>query len=187
MTAAAVLMSTISACAAADSSPAAGPAATTSSMSGQSMTRSVGMTHTAWTQLSITDSQGKTFTIGDLAGKPVFLEFFATWCPSCRAQLAKTNQAAEQAGSKAVFLAISVETDLSAADMAKYKSDNKFNAVAFAVMTPDMLSAVVAAFGHDAANPPSTPHVVVSSDGAVGDLSTGPEDPASIVASLGSP
>lgn len=88
---------------------------------------------------------------------------------------------------EAVFLAISVETDLSAADVAKYKSDNKFNAVAFAVMTPDMLSAVVAAFGHDAANPPSTPHVVVSSDGAVGDLSTGPEDPASIVASLGSP
>ncbi len=138
----------------------------------------------AWKKLPITDSVGKTFTIGDLQGKPVFVEFFATWCPNCRSQLQNTNQAAQQAGPNAVFLALSVETDLNASDMAKYKADNNFGSVDFAVMSPAMLAAVVACFGHDAANPPTTPHVLVSSRGGVGNLHTGMEDASTITASL---
>lgn len=138
----------------------------------------------AWKKVPITDSSGKTFTIGDLQGKPVFLEFFATWCPTCRAQLKNTNAAAKQAGSNAVFIALSVETDLNSSDMAKYRSENNFESVDFAVMSPAMLAAVVACFGNDAANPPSTPHVLVSSRGAVGNLHTGMEAADAITASL---
>ncbi|WP_353649971.1 redoxin family protein [Nakamurella sp. A5-74] len=138
----------------------------------------------AWKKLPITDVSGKTFTIGDLQGKPVFVQFFATWCPSCRAQLTSTNAAAQQAGGNAVVLALSVETELDVADVAKYSSDNNFDAVTFAVMSPEMLAAVVAAFGNNAANPPSTPHVLVSSSGAVGELSTGAEATDAITASL---
>ncbi len=138
----------------------------------------------AWQQVQLTDTAGAAFTVGELAGTPVFVEFFATWCPTCRAQLARTNEAAGQLAGKAVVLALSTETDLNAADLAKYQQDNNFSHVRFAVMTPDMLAAVVQAFGNDAANPPSTPHLVVSGAGAVGELRTGSEDPASIVGSL---
>ncbi|MDX1511281.1 MAG: hypothetical protein R3249_08040, partial [Nitriliruptorales bacterium] len=55
---------------------------------------------------------GSTFTPADFAGKTVFVETFATWCSKCRAQLGDTNQAAAQAGDRAVFLILSVETDL---------------------------------------------------------------------------
>lgn len=138
----------------------------------------------AWQQVQLTDTAGAAFTVGELASTPVFVEFFATWCPTCRAQLARTNEAAGQLAGKAVVLALSTETDLNAADLAKYQQDNNFSHVRFAVMTPDMLAAVVQAFGNDAANPPSTPHLVVSGAGAVGELRTGSEDPASIVGSL---
>lgn len=138
----------------------------------------------AWQQVQLTDTAGASFTVGELAGTPVFVEFFATWCPTCRAQLARTNEAAGQLAAKAVVLALSTETDLNAADLANYQQANNFSHVRFAVMTPDMLAAVVQAFGNDAANPPSTPHLVVSGAGAVGELRTGSEDPASIVGSL---
>lgn len=137
-----------------------------------------------WQQVRLTDTTGATFTVGELTGRPVFVEFFATWCPTCRAQLGRTNEAAGQLAGKAVVLALSTETELSAADLTKYQQDNDFSHLRFAVMTPAMLAAVVQAFGNDAANPPSTPHLVVSGAGAVGELRTGSEDPASIVGSL---
>ena len=38
----------------------------------------------AWQQLTLTDTDGASFTLGDFMGKPVFVEHFATWCPNCR-------------------------------------------------------------------------------------------------------
>jgi len=143
-----------------------------------------GMPSALWQTLPVTDSEGKTFTLGELTGTPVFVEFFATWCPTCRAQLGSTNAAATTAGSTATFVALSTETDLGPADMAKYKADNAFDDIRFGVMSPQLLAAVVDALGHDAANPPATPHVVVSATGEVGELQTGAADPATILGSL---
>lgn len=139
----------------------------------------------AWQNTMLTDVDGQTFSIADLAGKPVFVEFFATWCPTCREQLGKTNEAAARAGDGAVFLALSVETDLAATDVQSYRTDNQFSSIRFAILTPQMLAQVVEALGNTAINPPSTPHLVVTSGGATGQLVTGAEDPDAILASMG--
>ena len=39
-----------------------------------------------WTTAELTDVSGEAFTIADLAGKPVFVENFATWCSNCLRQ-----------------------------------------------------------------------------------------------------
>lgn len=138
-----------------------------------------------WQLIEVTDTGGETFTIADLAGRPVFVENFATWCSNCRKQLEATQAAAEQAGDDAVFLALSVETELSVDDMAEYQEDNGFDAIRFAVMSPELLAAMDAAFGGTALNPPATPKVAVAADGAAGELVTGPETAEEILGTLG--
>jgi thiol-disulfide isomerase/thioredoxin len=135
----------------------------------------------AYQALTIADVDGVTFTLHDLAGRPVIVEAFATWCSKCRAQLERTNAAAAELGDGAVVLALSVETDLSAADVASYAADNGFTNIRFAVMTPELLAAFVDAFGNSIANPPSTPIVVLDPMGHAGELSTGGQDVAELV------
>jgi thiol-disulfide isomerase/thioredoxin len=138
-----------------------------------------------WQLIEVTDTSGETFTIADLAGQPVFVENFATWCSNCRTQLGATQDAAEVAGDDAVFLALSVETELSVDDMSEYAEDNGFTAIRFAVMSPELLAAMDAAFGTSALNPPSTPKVAVAADGTAGELVTGSESAEEILSSLG--
>ena len=126
-----------------------------------------------WQTIEIVDVDGATFTLASLVGKPLFVENFATWCPTCRSQLGRTQSAAETLGDEAVVLALSVETDLSSQDVADYAEDNGFDNIRFAVMSPELLAAFVEAFGNSAANPPSTPHVVVAADGTAGEMKTG--------------
>lgn len=138
----------------------------------------------AFMTLPITDVDGVTFTLADFAGTPVFVQNFATWCTTCRNQLPKTNDAAASLGDTAVFLALSVETDLDASDVAAYAADNGFDNIRFAVMTPDMLAAMVEQFDNSAVNPPSTPHFVVGFDLSVGELKTGSTSADDIVSKV---
>ena len=138
-----------------------------------------------WQLIEVTDTGGETFTVAELAGRPVFVENFATWCSNCRDQLRATQEAAAAAGDEAVFLALSVETELSVDDMKEYQETNGFSDIRFAVMSPELLAAMDAAFGTSALNPPSTPKVAVAADGTAGDLVTGAESAEEILSSLG--
>jgi len=139
---------------------------------------------TSWRDIELTDVEGESFTIAELAGGPVLVENFATWCSNCLRQLGDTQRAAAEAGEAATFVALSVETDLDPAEVRAYAAEHGFDDIRFAVMTPEMLAAMQDAFGTTALNPPSTPKVVVAEDGTVGELSTGFESPEEIAAKL---
>lgn len=143
----------------------------------------------AWTTLPLVDARtGETFRIADSAGKPVFLEAFATWCSNCRRQLGFVQEVAAGGGvADTQFVALSVETDLTPERIAEYAADEGFDDVRFAVMTPEMLAAVKDAFGTSALNPPSTPHVYIGADGRSGELVTGFEEPGVIRSKLAPP
>ncbi len=136
-----------------------------------------------WQTLSINDVTGKAFALTDFHDKEVYVENFATWCPNCKKQLGNVQKAAA-ANPDAIFIAYSVETDLSPDKVAAYAKSNGFTNIRFAVMTPEMLAAVSSSLGKDAINPPSTPHFVIGKSGKPGALKTGYEDDAAITASI---
>ncbi len=135
----------------------------------------------AWQHIELTNARtGETFTLADFAGKPVFVEPMATWCTNCRRQLGNVRDARAQIGDGAVFIGLSLETNISDAELAQYQSDQGFDWI-FAVMTPEMLQQLADAFGRSITSAPSTPHFVIRPDGSTTDLVTGIEPPEQIV------
>lgn len=138
----------------------------------------------AWQTLPLTNARtGETFTLADFAGQTVFVEPMATWCTNCRQQLNNVVQAKADAGEDVVFVALSVETNISAADLAQYADSNGYDWV-FAVMTPELLQALAADFGQTVSNPPSTPHFLIRPDGSFTGLTTGIESPDELLEAI---
>ena len=82
-----------------------------------------------------------------------------------------------------VVVGLSLETNLSSSRLAGYADSNGFN-WRFAVMTPEMLTAVVEQYGSQAAVAPRTPHFVISPNGALSPLRLGIKNEAEILAEL---
>jgi len=135
-----------------------------------------------WQTMTLTDARtGDEFAVADFVGCTVYVETMATWCGACRAQLEHVATAAEELDPDAfVFIAISVETEISDEDLARYADDASFDWL-FSVASPDALREIVDEFGRESIVPPSTPHLIVNPDGSYGDLRTGETTPEEIV------
>jgi thiol-disulfide isomerase/thioredoxin len=136
----------------------------------------------AWQTLPLTNARsGETFALADFGGKTVFVEPMATWCTNCRRQLGNVKDAyAQLSGEDVVFVALSVETNISSGDLASYADEAGFDWL-FAVLSPEMLQALASEFGQTIANPPSTPHFVIQPDGTVFSFRTGIESTKQII------
>jgi thiol-disulfide isomerase/thioredoxin len=139
----------------------------------------------SWRELPVVDVRtGAAFTLADLAGKTVFVEPMATWCTTCRRQMTILRDVvAERDPDDFAFVGLSVETNLPSEDLARYVDAQGFGWT-FAVMTPELLRALVDTFGRSVANPPATPHVIIRPDGTWTELSTGIRSADEISAAL---
>jgi thiol-disulfide isomerase/thioredoxin len=126
-----------------------------------------------WTTLPVTNAiTGETFTLADFAGKTVFVEPMATWCPNCRAQQQRVMQVQNQLNTdEVIFISLSIET-ISDEQLADYARQNDFTQE-FVVGTPDLLNALVEQFGRSVISAPGTPHFIIAPDGSLSELSLG--------------
>lgn len=67
------------------------------SCSGQTQVAAVGGAAPAFSEQTVA---GPTLTMDALKGKPVFLDFFATWCPPCNEEAPDVNAIAKTYGSQ---------------------------------------------------------------------------------------
>jgi thiol-disulfide isomerase/thioredoxin len=61
-------------------------------------------------EVTITDLDGKTLSRADLAGRPVLVELWATWCPPCRGTLSWLGELKKRYGDRLAVVAIAVES-----------------------------------------------------------------------------
>ena len=59
----------------------------------------------------LTDLEGRPVAREDLAGRPVLVEFWATWCPPCRGTLGWLGELRRRHGDRLAILAIALESD----------------------------------------------------------------------------
>lgn len=55
---------------------------------------------------AVTDNGGKEVRLSDYFGKPVLINFWATWCPPCRSELPAFDKLSERYGDKMAFMMI---------------------------------------------------------------------------------
>ena len=99
-----------------------------------------------WPAVTITDLDGRSVDRSTLAGRPVVVELWATWCPPCRGTLAWLGDLKKRHGDRLAVVAISVQSE--EPDVRKLVSELKLPFV-FAIGRPE----VVRAFGDVSAVP----------------------------------
>lgn len=74
----------------------------------------------------VTDLSGKKVKLSDFKGKPVFLNFWATWCSFCRAEMPAIAEAYRDFGASGKVAFLLVNSGESAAAARKYLSENGY-------------------------------------------------------------
>lgn len=69
------------------------------------------LNHEQIAHISITRFNGQTLTLSEFRGKPVLLDFWASWCPPCRASMPELENMQEKYGNKLKILAVNVLED----------------------------------------------------------------------------
>jgi thiol-disulfide isomerase/thioredoxin len=164
----------------ATSQPTAGSAGSTSGPA--TVTPAVVLAQT-WAAAPLVDvSTGETFRIADHAGKVIIIETMAIWCTNCRAQQGDAQAAlARLPADDVVYIVLDVDRNEDGASLATYQTRNGFQG-RYAVAGNDVARALAAEFGDQFLNPPSTPMVVIGTDGTVTRTDFGHKGPDDIVA-----
>lgn len=85
------------------------------------------------------DSDGKIKSIKDFKGKVVILDFWATWCPPCRAEIPHFVELSSEFGDKD-FVMLGVSVDQGTEVVEKFVKSYKMNYLQV-VVKPDVVSA----------------------------------------------
>lgn len=138
-----------------------------------------------WATVELTDvTDGSTFRIADLAGRPIFVETMAIWCSTCLAQQQTAAAALPDLPADTAFLVLDVESAESAADLRAYREEHGFP-FRYAIAPPELSRALAAEFGDFVLNPPSAPIVFISRDGTATAMPMGEKSRQALIEQAG--
>lgn len=87
----------------------------------------VGNTTSELTNFNFINSKGITRSLSSLKGKVVFINFWASWCPPCRAEMSSLNKLYQQLRQDEQFVFLFINEDDNAQAGFQYLSANHFD------------------------------------------------------------
>lgn len=92
-------------------------------------------------QLVFEDENGKKISLSDHKGKVIFINFWTTWCPPCRAEMPSINSLYEKIGKNNNVLFLMVDADDKLAESNKFMKKRSFElpVVAIASAIPEQI------------------------------------------------
>lgn len=75
---------------------------------------------------TLTNEQGEQVTLSQYRGQPVFINFWASWCPPCKEEMPYIQEAYEKYGDEVVFLGINVTPGDSRENAIKFMDSNNY-------------------------------------------------------------
>lgn len=126
----------------------------------------------AWRTATLTDVRtGEEFTVGGF-DRPVLLETFAVWCPTCRRQQDKITELHERVGEDVVPVSLDTDPNEDAEKVREYVERHGYD-WRYAISPPAVTRSLTTQFGQSIAQPPNAPMVLVCPDGGARRLRDG--------------
>ncbi len=118
----------------------------------------------AWMDMELTDVRtGQKFNISDFKGKPVLLDSFAVWCPTCLAQQQEVAKLFLSEGEAIVHISLDTDPFEDEARVREHLESNSLNWL-FAVAPIELTRALIDEFGLQIVNAPGAPMVLICAD-----------------------
>ncbi|MAF35652.1 hypothetical protein CL622_00860 [archaeon] len=117
-----------------------------------------------WKDTQLTDVRtGQTFTVAQFTGKPILLESFAVWCPTCLQQQGEVKVLEEQEGDSIIHISIDTDPNEDEDRVSEHIQQYGFNWW-FAVSPSSMTQSLIDEFGISVVNAPGAPVVAICPD-----------------------
>lgn len=127
----------------------------------------------AWQDVELTDvNTGNTFKISDYKGKPVLVETFAVWCPTCTKQQKETKKFHDEVGDAVISVSLDTDPNEDVDMVLAHTRKNGFDWL-YAVAPVEMTQSLIAEFGVGIVNAPSVPLILVCEDQSTRFLKSG--------------
>jgi len=118
--------------------------------------------YSSWQKIPLEDVEnGETYTVAELE-KPVLVETFAVWCPTCTRQQRAVKDYHEESGITSVSLDVDPNEDEQ--KIRKHIQQNGFD-WRYSISPPEMSKMLADKYGNVMLNPPSAPMVLVCEEG----------------------
>jgi peroxiredoxin len=126
-----------------------------------------------WANIELKDiTTKKTFTISELNTKPILLESFAVWCPTCTKQQQKIKELHDEIGEDVVSISIDTDASEDEEKIQEHLDRNGFNWF-YAISPSDLTNSLIEDFGPEIVNAPSVPVILICQDGIARQLGRG--------------
>ena len=116
-----------------------------------------------WRSIPLTNVlNGESYTIADLSDKPILMEIFAVWCPTCTKQQREDGKLHDDPEIGDSFHSVALNTDQNE-DAAKVKNHAESNGFdwRYSISPEEMTNLLIDEFGLSVVNAPSAPMILV--------------------------
>jgi len=119
---------------------------------------------TAWMNLELADvATGQKFKISDFKGKPILLESFAVWCPTCLKQQEMIREVNLREGDAIIHISLDTDPNEDEARVREHIETHGFDWY-FAISPIELTNALIDEFGLTIVNAPSAPVLLICED-----------------------
>ncbi len=119
---------------------------------------------------------GKNFKISDFKGKPILLESFAVWCPTCTEQQKKTKELHSKVGDAIIHISLDTDPNEDEERIREHVETNGFDWY-YAVSPIEFTRALIDEYGMNIVNAPGVPMILICEDQSTRFLRKGIKSP----------
>ena len=134
-----------------------------------------------WKDIELIDVKTKeTFKISDF-DKPVILETFAVWCPTCKKQQDKIKDLHEEVGDDIISISLDIDPNENDQTVLNHVNKHGFTTWRFTVAPADMTKQLIEEFGRGIAAAPAVPKVLICPNGYQEFLPSGVKESSELI------